>query len=285
MDIFSALSKFTLLHTTLCYFSILILVKIAHFLFIRDSVLLKLQFSHSKRMQSFTISRVYFENLSGGIFFMSETTNVKEVKIATADPSAIGLFGLAIVTLVASTQKLGWTDGLGLVIPWAIFLGGIAQLYASMLDAKHNNTFGTTAFGAYGFFWLGVAMSWFMQAGVFGDKFVIDSNQMGVMYVGYLVLTIFLTIGALETNKVLFFIFFLIDFLFIGLAFSAFGIMEHGMHLLAAWAELFIAILSLYGAGANVLNKHFGFAFLPIGKPFGIIKKPSAKAATKTSRA
>ena len=74
---------------------------------------------------------------------MSETKDMKEIKIATADPSAIGLFGLAIVTLVASTQKLGWTEGLGLVLPWAIFLGGLAQLYASMLDAKHNNTFGT----------------------------------------------------------------------------------------------------------------------------------------------
>lgn len=59
----------------------------------------------------------------------------KEVKITTADPSAIGLFGLAIVTFVASTQKLGWTEGLGLVIPWAIFLGGIAQFYASVLDS------------------------------------------------------------------------------------------------------------------------------------------------------
>lgn len=211
---------------------------------------------------------------------MSETKDMKEIKIATADPSAIGLFGLAIVTLVASTQKLGWTEGLGLVLPWAIFLGGLAQLYASMLDAKHNNTFGTTAFGAYGFFWLGVAATWFMQAGAFGDKFVIDPHQTGAMYVGYLVLSVFLTIGALETNKVLFFIFVLIDFLFIGLALSTFGIMEHGMHLLAAWSELFIAILSLYGAGANVLNKHFGFAFLPIGKPFGIIKKPQAVKST-----
>ena len=216
---------------------------------------------------------------------MSESTNVKEIKVVTADPSAIGLFGLAIVTLVAATQKLGWTDGVGLVIPWAIFLGGLAQIYASILDAKHNNTFGTTAFGAYGLFWLGVAMSWFMQAGVFGDGFVVDANQTATMYVGYLVLSLFLTIGALETNKVLFFIFVLIDFLFIGLSLSTFGIMEHGMHLLAAWAELFVAILSLYGAGANVLNKHFGFEFLPVGKPFGIIKKPTAAAQTKTSRA
>lgn len=200
---------------------------------------------------------------------------IKQVKIATADPSAIGLFGLAIVTFVASTQKLGWTEGLGLVIPWAIFLGGIAQFYASVLDAKHNNTFGTTAFGAYGLFWLGVGMSWFVQAGVFGETLQasVDTTQLGVVYLGYLIFTVFMTIGAAETNKVLFFIFVLIDFLFIGLALSSFGIMEHGMHLLAAYAELAIALLSFYGAGANVLNKHFGFNFLPLGKPFGVFTR------------
>ncbi len=40
-----------------------------------------------------------------------------ERKMITADPTAIGLFGLAIVTLVASSQKLGWTEGTSLVIP------------------------------------------------------------------------------------------------------------------------------------------------------------------------
>lgn len=200
---------------------------------------------------------------------------VQEVRISTADPSAIGLFGLAIVTLVASTQKLGWTEGFGIVLPWAIFLGGIAQFYASVLDSKHNNTFGTTAFGAYGLFWMAVGSGWLIQGGALGNNLMmsVDSSQWGVVYLGYLVFTIFMTIGALETNKVLFAIFFMINFLFLGLAFSSFGIMEHFMHELAAWSELIIAILSLYGAGANVLNKHFGFSFLPLGKPFGIIKQ------------
>ena len=69
----------------------------------------------------------------------------------------------------------------------------------------------------------------------------VDTRQLGVVYLGYLIFTVFMTIGALETNKVLFFIFVLIDFLFIGLALSSFGIMEHGMHLLAAYSELAIA--------------------------------------------
>jgi len=76
-----------------------------------------------------------------------------KVKVVVADPSAIGLFGLAMVTLVASSQKLGLTEGVSLVLPWAIFLGATAQLLACLNDFKHNNTFGATAFGAYAFFW------------------------------------------------------------------------------------------------------------------------------------
>jgi hypothetical protein len=33
-----------------------------------------------------------------------------------------------------------------------------------------------------------------------------------------------------------------------------------------------IGIVSLYGTGASVLNAHFGYAFLPIGKPSGIFR-------------
>lgn len=199
---------------------------------------------------------------------------IKEVKILVADPSALGLFGLAIVTLVASSQKLGLTSGVSLVLPWAIFLGAAAQIMASINDFKHDNVFGATAFAAYGFFWFGMGMSWMIQNGIFGEKLATgaDTKQLGMAFIGYFIFTVFMTIGAMETNKVLFIIFFLIDFLFLGLALSSFGIAEHFTHNLAACAELAIALFSLYGCGANVLNKHFGKVFLPIGKPFNIFK-------------
>ncbi|RWZ54734.1 hypothetical protein EQV77_13895 [Halobacillus fulvus] len=205
---------------------------------------------------------------------MNHSQNVQRVQTVVADPSALGLFGLAMVTLVASSSKLGWTDGVSFVLPWAIFLGGIAQLIASMLDAKHNNTFGTTAFGAFGLFWLGVGTSWLIDFGVFGESAAaaVDPEQLGMAYIGYLIFSVFMTIGAMETNKVLFYIFVLIDFLFIGLALSSFGIMHDATHMLAAVAELGIALLSFYGSAANVLNTHFGKVTLPIGKPFGIFK-------------
>lgn len=201
--------------------------------------------------------------------------NETKVKIVVADPSALGLFGLAIITLVASSQKLGLTEGVSLVIPWAIFLGATAQLVACLNDFKHNNTFGATAFGAYAFFWYAMGLTWLIQNGVFGEALAAtcDPKQLGFAFLGYLIFTLFMTIGAMETHKVLFTIFVLIDFLFIGLTLTSFGIMPHESHLLAAYAELAIAIVSFYGCGASVLNNHFGKVFLPVGKPFGIFKK------------
>lgn len=201
--------------------------------------------------------------------------NQTEVKITTADPSAIGLFGLAMVTFVASSQKLGLTEGLSLILPWAFFLGGLAQLFASVLDAKHNNIFGMTAFGAFGLFWFGVGTTWMIQLGFFGETLAAaaDPHQLGIAFVGYLIFSLFMTVGAMETHKVLFFIFVLIDFLFIGLSLSSFQIMEDATHMLAAFAEMGIALLSFYGAAAVVLNTHFGKVVLPVGKPFQIFKK------------
>ena len=203
------------------------------------------------------------------------TNETQNVRITNADPSALGLFGLAMVTLVASSQKLGITEGLSFVIPWAIFLGGFAQLFACINDSKRNNVFGTTAFGAFALFWMGVASSWLIKLGVFGEalKSTVDPKQLGFAFVGYLIFSLFMTIGAAETHKVLFFIFVLIDFLFIGLSLSTFGIMKEFSHGLAAYSELLIALLSFYGSAAAVLNPHFGRQFLPVGKPFGIFKK------------
>ncbi len=193
-----------------------------------------------------------------------------EQRDAWADPSALGLFGLAIVTLVACSQKFGLTEGTAAVMGWAVFLGGYAQLVAGIIDLRKNNAFGGTAFISYGFFWLAMAFGWATTNGLFGQYAAetFDSGQIGVAFVAYLILTAFMTIGALRTTKVLFLIFLAIDFLFIGLALSTLGIAPEATHTLAAVSELAISLLSFYGAGANILNNHFNEQFLPLGKPF-----------------
>lgn len=200
--------------------------------------------------------------------------DTQKVQIVVADPSALGLFGLAMVTLVASSQKLGFTTGLSFVIPWAILLGSIAQMMACVYDFKHNNLFGATVFGAYGLFWTGVAVSWLIKMGVFGPALAAaaDVKQLGIAFLGYFIFSIFVTIAASETNKVLFAIMILIDILLACLAVDALGLGGHWAHGIAAWTELIIAGLSFYAAGTTFLNKFFGKQFLPLGKPLGIFK-------------
>ena len=200
---------------------------------------------------------------------MKNDKSTEGTESKTADPTGIGLLGLAIVTLVASSQKLGITQDISLVLPWAVFLGAVAQLYASVLDSKMGNTFGMTAFGAYGLFWLGIAMTWLIQAGLFGETLqrTADIRELGIAFAGYLIFTLFMTYGAASINKVLFYIFIAIDFLFIGLTLDTLFGIAVGKYI-AGVSELIISLLSFYGSGAAVLNAHYKKTTLPLGKSY-----------------
>lgn len=208
---------------------------------------------------------------------MNTKTNVN-VKSVTADPSCLGLFGLAMVTLVASTEKLGWTTGLGFVLPWAIFLGAVAQLIACVIDFKKNNLFGATAFGAYGLFWIAMSFAWCVKLGVLGETLAAsaDGAQLGVAFIGYLLFSLFMTIAACETNKALLTIIALINVLFITLALASFGIAASVNKTIAGWVELAISLAGFYAAAGAMLNNHLGRIAVPMGAPLGRFKKPPA---------
>jgi succinate-acetate transporter protein len=190
----------------------------------------------------------------------------KQIKIELADPTPLGLFGLALVTLVASTQKLGITDGLSLLLPWVIFLGATAQIIAGIMDFKHNNLFGATAFCGYGLFWYAIALTWMFKMGVFGETLAtMDMSQLGFALFGYLILSIIITIGAFRLNTLLSILMIFIDFLFIGLSFDIF-FGGHFWHLFAAVSEIIISILSFYGVAAAFINKSYVRSIIPLGK-------------------
>ena len=203
------------------------------------------------------------------------STDTQKVQVVIANPTGLGLFGLAMVTLVAASQKLGITTGLSVVIVYAVLLGATAQLIASIYDFLHDNIWGATVFGAYGFFWYAVAGVWMMKMGVMGPILAsaVDIKQLGFGFLGYLIFSVMMTIGALEVNKVIFVIMVLIDVLLGALTLNAFGIAAHESHEIAAWTELTISLLTFYACCAVVLNTHFKKVFMPMGKPFGIFKK------------
>jgi len=212
---------------------------------------------------------------------------ISETKIVMSDPTALGVFGLAMVTFVASSAKLGWTSGVTYIVPWALFLGSIAQIWASTVDFKKNNYFGAIVLGAYGLFWVAVAMHWAISLGWFGaiDPAKADVKQLAFACIGYLIFSLFIMVAAFEANKVFGVILVLINVLFPSLALSILGVQPAFFGGLAAWSELAISLLGFYAAGAVFLNNFFGRVLLPLGAPMGWIRKGPALVKETTLKA
>src|SRR4030042_366175 len=86
-----------------------------------------------------------------------------------ANPGALGLGGFALTTFLLSVVNAGLIDGdnLGMVLPLALFYGGLAQFCAGMWDVKRGDIFGATCFSSFGMFWIAVAtMILFENAGL-----------------------------------------------------------------------------------------------------------------------
>lgn len=79
---------------------------------------------------------------------------------ATADPGPLGLAAFAMTTFVLSVFNSNIISDAKLeavVLPLALFYGGIGQFAAGMWEFRKGNTFGATAFSSYGAFWLSYA--------------------------------------------------------------------------------------------------------------------------------
>ena len=213
-----------------------------------------------------------------------QTAVTTETKIMLSDPTALGVFGLAMVTFVAASSKMGWTTGTTYIIPWALFLGSAAQIWASTIDFKKNNYFGSIVLGVYGLFWAAVAMHWAISQGWLGPVDAkADPRQLAYACFGYTFFSLFIMVAAFEANKIFADILVLINVLLPSLGFSILGIKHDLFSPLAAWSELLIALLGFYAAGAIFLNSYFGRVIVPLGAPCGFIRKGPAQARPATS--
>ena len=79
---------------------------------------------------------------------MAETTQHKE---ANAGP--LGLLGFGMSTILLNLHNSGVIELSIVILAMGICMGGLAQIIAGIMEFKAGNTFGATAFTAYGLFW------------------------------------------------------------------------------------------------------------------------------------
>jgi succinate-acetate transporter protein len=193
-----------------------------------------------------------------------------------ANPAALGLFGFATTTWLLGMVNAGWfgDSSLPMVLAMAFVFGGATQFSAGLLSAPRGDTFGFTAFCAFGAFWV----SW----GLFD---VYYSAHVPAAFVGwYLFLwglfTAVMGIGTLRTNLALFLTYLGALFTFVLLAIGEWT-GAAVFHFLGGYAGLITGAIAFYLASALILDEVFGADVLPLG----LFLKPALSGAPPASTA
>ncbi len=201
--------------------------------------------------------------------------------LPVADPAPLGLAAFALTTFILSaTNAFGVTSApLLAFFGFAVFYGGLAQFAAGMWEYRRNNTFGATAFGTYGGFWLGLAA--FIALDLFGKVAAGDvARSLGWILLAFAIFNTYMMVWAARLNVAVFLVFLTLEVteicLFIGnFAGSAPG---SGLVLVGGYVGIVTALVAWYASAAGVVNSMSAQPVLPVGGPLwgGTASAPTA---------
>ena len=183
------------------------------------------------------------------------------IQDTTANPAPLGLLGFGMTTVLLNLHNAGVYELSAMILAMGIFYGGIAQIIAGIMEWKKKNTFGTTAFISYGFFWLTLVGLLVLPKLGWAEK---ASN--GAM-VAYLLMwglfTFGMFIGTLKLNRALQFVFASLTVLFLLLALGdATG--SAGIKVFAGLEGIICGLSAIYTALAQILNELYQKTILPL---------------------
>jgi len=190
---------------------------------------------------------------------MSEHTN------GLANVGALGLGGFALSTFILNIVNAGWVDAatIGIVMPIAMFYGGLAQFMAGMWDVRRGDTFGATCFSSFGAFWMGLAVFFFLRLS--GIQAFMDVTPAGiaVVLVAWGIFTAYATIASFKLPKAVTWVFITLTILFFLLAIGEFVPV---VHTIAGYEGILCSLIAWYASAAILINTTHGRTILPIGE-------------------
>lgn len=180
------------------------------------------------------------------------------------NPAVVGLAGFATSTLVLQFHNLGIV-GIGAVIPLALFFGGLGQFIAGYNEFKAGNSFGYSAFVAYGSFWL--AFVFLLMMNHF-EIYPLSAKDIGMFLFGYFVYTFFMMIASLRLSKAMALTFITLDIGFFGLFLVNFFGMADLLPFVAYELILCAGIVYYMLLSILVSSTSNGKVNIPLGEPF-----------------
>lgn len=177
----------------------------------------------------------------------------------TANPAPLGLLGFGMTTILLNLHNAGFYPLDTMVLGMGIFIGGAAQVIAGAMEWKKKNTFGTTAFTLYGFFWLSLVALLVLPKLGLGEA--ATPVSMGFYLALWGLFTACMFVGTLKLSRALQTVFLSLAILFFLLAYADF---TGGSKTLAGYEGIFCGLSAFYTAIAQILNELYGRAVLPL---------------------
>ena len=213
------------------------------------------------------------------------TTPVSVLSVpGIADPAPLGLAAFALTTFLLSARNAGWmTSTTGDAwLAFALAYGGLAQLLAAMWEFRNRNVVGTTGFGTFGAFWIGLGF-WVLLvanpavAAIKPATLAVTvstlNHDLGWILLGFAVFTTYVLILVTQTNTALFLTFF---FLWVTLIVLVIGLFNGGAQLplaptttvkIGGYLGVLTAIIAWYTSAAGMAGGMGGKLRFPVGPP------------------
>lgn len=195
--------------------------------------------------------------------FADERLAPRAASTTFANPASLGLAGFSLANLLLNIINSGFLAESSIpgVLPLALFAGGIAQLIAAAAEFRRGNTFGLTAFGAYGVFWLSLWAFFTFEQSKFPTPAA--ANQTLAMFLlCWFIWTVLVWIASFRVSLVL-------NLLFLDLmgvfAFQAagFGFDNTTLIRVGGYLGLALSAIGFYAALEIIVNETFGKAVVP----------------------
>jgi uncharacterized protein len=191
----------------------------------------------------------------------SATQFASESARVIADPGPLGLSAFALTTFLLSlvNAKVIPAGAEPVVFGLALAYGGIGQFAAGMWEFRKGNTFGATAFGSYGAFWISY---WALVTFYAKDLGVSAGSAVGWFLIAWGIFTTIMLVASMRTSAGVFLVFLLLAITFYLLGFGAWT--THAWVTKAGgWFGIATAGAAWYTAMAAVASSTFGRAVLP----------------------
>ncbi|KAG0056305.1 hypothetical protein BGZ83_005672 [Gryganskiella cystojenkinii] len=202
-------------------------------------------------------------------------TSVRVISAANGNPGPLGLFAFAVTTIISNLYNIGAGvppgDGGAFLLGFALWYGGIVQIFAGMWCMKVGNTFEATAFSSFGAYW--AAYGWMFSPGTgIKESYAhlepeVMQNATGIFLLIWAFLAIILTIGTTKSTIATILMFVFLDVHLLFMAGNEFGHHSEGYFAKRVGAAFGIlsALMAFYNGAAALWLPSNSHIRLPVG--------------------